>query len=286
MKRKIIVMALAFLGLGLIILAVLLSLGLFKKKGAGILIETQPSSTIFIDGQKVGRTPYESNREPKEIVVRIVPDRIEDQVLDDYETKVSLEPGVKTIIKRTFNADEELTSGVTVSFEKVGGEESLITIVSIPNSAQVFVDEKAIGFTPLRTKVTAGDHQLLISSQRYLDKSLPIRVYKGYKLTAVVKLAKNTNPEPTPQPVLSEKTAFLGKIEITDTGVGFLRVRKEPSPTSEILGQVTPGEVYDISDTSEDNKWYKIKVILDTHEGEVTKIEGWVSGEFVKPIDP
>lgn len=285
MKRKILTILLAFIGLGLIVFAILLSLGLFRKKGAGILIETEPVSTVFIDGLKVGVTPYESNREAGEIVVRIVPNADESQGLDDYETKISLEPGVKTIIKRFFNANDELISGVTVSFEKIGGEESLITVVTIPSNAQIFIDEKAYGFAPLRTKVSAGDHKLLVSGQGYLDKLLPTRVYKGYKLTAVVKLAKDTSPQPTLEPVLSESTKNLGKIKISDTGVGFLRVRSKPDISSEVVGQVKPGEIYDVLEENAD--WYKIKVTLDTHEGEVSEIEGWVSANFSKHIlDP
>ncbi|MBL7036875.1 PEGA domain-containing protein [Candidatus Microgenomates bacterium] len=280
MKKKLLVATMALIGLGLIIFAILVALGVFRQKEAGLLVETEPTSEVYIDGAMVGSTPYEVNRQAGEVLIQLVPNVLEGQELDDYETKVNLEPGVKTIIKRTFNLDKDLSSGITVSFEKIGGDESLITVVSVPNHAQIFIGGKAIGFAPIRTKVSAGDHQLLISSLGHLDKSLPIRIYKGYKLTAVVKLPKDTNPEPTLPPVLSENTQNLGSIEISDTGVGFLRVREESVINSVVVGQVSPGEVYDVLQISEDNAWYKIKVVLDTHEGESSEIEGWVSGEY------
>lgn len=281
MKKKILVALLVVVGLGIVVVAILVAIGFFKQKSAGILIEAEPVSTVYIDGVLVGKTPYETNREAEEILIQLVPDMVEDQQLDDYETKVNLEPGVKTIIKRWFNLDKDLTSGIIVSFEKIGGEESLITVVSVPGNSQIFIDGKAYGFAPIRTKINAGDHQLLVSHIGYLDKSLPIRIYKGYKLTAVVKLTKDVNPEPTPQPVLSENTQNLGEIEILETGVGFLRVRSEPNTNSEVVGQVVPGEIYDVLEVNEDSLWYKIKVILETNEGESSEIEGWVSGEFV-----
>lgn len=267
--------------LGIVAFVTLAFFGMFKQKMAGLLVEAEPVSTVYIDGVMAGKTPYETNLEAGEILIQLVPDIFEDQQLDSYETKVSLEPGVKTIIKRSFNADKDLVSGIIVSFEKIGGDESLLTVVSVPDNAQIFIDGKAHGFAPIRTKVNAGDHDLLISHVGHLDKSLPVRIYKGYKLTAVVKLPKNTKPEPTPQPVLSETTQNLGKIEISDTGVGFLRVRGEPNTNSEVVGQVIPGEIYDVLEVNENNSWYKIKVVLETHDGESSETEGWVSGEFV-----
>jgi len=106
-----------------------------------------------------------------------------------------------------------------------------------------------------------------------LDKQLPIRVYKGYKLTASVKLAKSNEPEPTPSPTTSE--AFKFRVRINKTDVGFLRVRSGSSIGFPEVGQVKPGEEYDVIDTGENNKWYKIQF------GEN---EGWVSSEFVSQI--
>lgn len=285
MKKKLLIVISIFVVLGIVAFVTLAFFGVFKQKMAGLLVESEPVSTVYIDGVMAGKTPYETNLEAGEILIQLVPDIFEDQQLDSYETKVNLEPGVKTIIKRSFNADKDLVSGIIVSFEKIGGDGSLLTVVSVPDHAQIFIDGKAHGFTPIRTKVSAGDHDLLVSHVGHLDKSLPVRIYKGYKLTAVVKLPKDNKPKPTPQPVLSETTQNLGKIEISDTGVGFLRVRGEPNTNSEVVGQVIPGEVYDVLEVNENSSWYKIKVVLETHNGESSEIEGWVSGEFVELID-
>lgn len=282
MKKKLIASFLIVLGIFLIGASFLAYLGFFKADLAGIFIEAEPNSKVFINGREVGNTPYEATREAGDVVVKLVPTSEEN--FDDYETKLTLVPGVKTVVKRTFKATEEETSGATVSFEKVGGDQSLVTIVTIPDNAQISLDNKVAGFAPLRTQINPGDHEVLISQAGYLDKKLSIRGYEGFKLTAVVKLTKQIVEVPTPQPVLSETISNLGKIEILDTGVGFLRVRQEPGISSSVLGQVKQGETYNVLEES-DNNWYKIKVILNTNSGESQQFEGWVSGEFVRRLD-
>lgn len=290
MNKKKLAVLLVFTGILFVSISLLGALGFFKAKRSGILIETEPSSDIYINGQFMGETPYEASLSIGEMIVKVVPDKIEGQTLPDYEIKVRLEPGVKTIIKRSFNQNKDLESGALVSFEKVGGEDSLISVVSVPDNAQVFIDQKPFGFAPIRTKTTAGEHQLLISSQGYLDKSLPVRVYKGYKLTAAVKLAKDTAPQSTPLPVLSETTESLGKVEILETDIGYLRVRKEPDTGSEMVGQVHAGEVYDVLEENppgSEAQWYKIEfetIIYGESGGIPQKIQGWVSGQFAAPL--
>lgn len=269
MKKKLIVVFLALVGLGIVVISILLFLGAFKPQEAGILIESEPVSIVYINNKEVGITPYEVSLKPGEITIRIKPNQAEGQLLDDYETKINLEPGIKTIIKRVIKETEADSSGVVVSFEKINGEDGLITVVSVPDNAQVIIDGRVYGYTPLRVKISAGEHDLVISAEKYLEKSLPIRVVKGYKLTASVKLAKLNQTIPIEFPVQVEK------IEILDTGTGFLRVREDSMLNSKEVGQVKPGEIYEILETNEKGDWYKIRV---------NGIEGWVSGEFVKKI--
>ncbi len=275
MKRKLISALLAVTGIVIIGFATLLFLGLFKEQEAGVLIESEPVSKIYIDNKEVGVTPYETNIKPGEISIKIEPEQIGDVVLDDYETKVNLVPGIKTIIKRIFKPDEADSSGAIVSFEKIGGTDAFVTVVSVPDSARITIDGKGYGYTPLRVKIPAGDHQLAISSDNYLEKTLPIKVYKGYKLTASVKLARLIKVEPQELAVLSESISDLGTIRINKTDIGFLRVRSGANTGFPEVAQVQPNDEYEILEEGENSSWYKIKV------GE---IEGWVSAEFVTKL--
>lgn len=288
MKRKLISTVLALLGVSIIGFAVLFILGFFKQQQAGILVEADPESIVYINEVEVGSTPYEANRESGEIFLRIKPKTPENIILDDYETKINLVPGIRTIVKRNFKETEENTSGVVVSFEKLGGTASYVSIVSVPDNAQVQIDGKISGYTPLKLKVPAGDHTLLVSSNGHLEKSLPIKVYAGYKLTASVKLAK-TNSEQKDNneqlAVLGEESTNLGRIKINKTDPGFLRVRSGANIGFPEIAQVYENEEYDIIEEGENGKWYKIKVTQTTNDGQQNEIEGWVSSEFVTKVE-
>ncbi len=287
MKKKIFSTILALIGISFVGFAVLLFLGVFNEQQSGVLVESDPEATVYINDVEVGKTPYEANRESGEILLRIKPDLIDGVTLDDYETKIDLVPGIRTIVKRVFRETEESSSGVVVSFDKLGGIESLVTVVSVPDNAQVSIDGKVYGYTPLRVKIPAGDHTLLVSSDKYLEKSLPIRVYAGYKLTASVKLAKSDkSKEPEQLAVLGEttETPNLGRIKINKTDTGFLRVRSGANTGFPEIAQVKPDGEYDILEEGESASWYKIKIVSTTNEGATNEVEGWVNSEFVTKI--
>lgn len=282
MKRKIISTTFVVLGLIIAGYVILTLLGLFKEQEAGILIESEPIATVFIDGQEVGRTPYEINRKSGGISLKIKPDQKDNLVLDDYETKINLVPGIKTIVKKNFRETEDLSSGIIVSFEKLGGRNSYVTVISVPDNSQVIIDGKVYGYTPLRVEIPAGDHNLIVSSDKYLEKSLPIRVYSGYKLTASVKLAKANQETKQESVVLGESLLNTVKIKINKTDIGFLRVRSGANTGFPEIGQVKPDEEYDILEEGENGNWFKIKLV--NSDGQ--EIEGWVSAEFVTKISP
>ena len=277
MKRKIISTILAIFGIVVLGFAILLFLGFFKEQQSGILIESDPEAIVYINEQEIGKTPFEQNRESGEILLRIKPNVPEGVVLDDYETKINLVPGVRTIVKRVFKETEDYSSGVVVSFEKLGGTASYVSIVSVPDNAQVQIDGKISGYTPLKLKIPAGDHTLLLSKQGYLEKSLPIKVYAGYKLTAATKLGKTEEKieETQKLAVLGVEETNLGRIKINKTDIGFLRVRSGANTGFPEIAQVKENEEYDILEEGENGSWYKIKIV---------DIEGWVSSEFVTKI--
>lgn len=273
-KKKIISVLIALLGMTIIGFSIITFLGVFKKQKAGILVEANIESIVFINGQQVGKTPYESEGNEGEISLRINPNQSSDK-LDDYETKLNLVSGIKTIIRKDFSENEELSSLSVLSFEKTVGDDSYVTVVSNPDKAQILIDGKIYGYAPIKVSVSAGDHSLGINSDGYLEKTLPIKVYKGYKLTALVKLSKIEQEDV--QNTEINKTKDVKQIRIDKNDVGFLRVRSGASTGFPEVGQVKPDEVYDIVEEGEHGSWFKIKF------GE---IEGWVSGDFVTKINP
>jgi hypothetical protein len=282
-KLKIAVIAFA-LGV-VIILVVFFAVSYFRPQKAGLLIETEPSSMVYINGEQVGRTRYETTRKPGEIVVKLIPEST-DKPLAPFETKIDLVSGVKTIIQRNFGESEEESSGVIVSFEKTTAKEVSVAIISSPDSAQVTIDEQVRGFTPFKSlAITAGEHAITISASDYEEKSINVRTYENYKLTAVFKLSPSnniTNPTPETTPSL-ESEKLSQEVEILPTSTGFLRVRSEPSTLAKEIGQVEPGKRYKLVDTDKDTGWYKIEFKLS--ETDAKKMIGWISNQYAKLVE-
>lgn len=264
--------------LSLVLLAGLVFFGLdyINPKGAGLYIETEPTAAVYIDSEQVGRTPYRETREPQEVIVKLVPESF-DTPLVPYETKITLTPGVETVIRRQFGQTEETSSGEIISFEKAEKDETSLAVVSIPDSAQVYTDGDISGFAPHKTSaILPGEHTIKLTASGYQDKSLVINTHEGYKLTAVVKLAisneKTQIDEPQEEPKEEEK-----KVTIENTPTGFLRVREEPSTLATELGQVEPGEEYLLVSTDEDTGWFEIRFTEEE--------TGWISNNYARLKD-
>jgi len=250
--------------------------GFIKPKNAGILIETNVKSVVFLNGEQMGKTRYEATVVPGEMLVRLVPES-SDRAYPTFEAKVNVASGIKTIIKHEFREDEDNSSGIIVSFEKAAETEVGLAVVTMPDSAEISIDDQVRGVSPyITSSLTAGDHALIVSTPGYVQRTENIRTYVGYKLTAVVKLAPNQDKEyiqpQTPTPTPSVKGTK--KVEILETSTGYLRVRKEPTTLSDEVGQVLPGEIYSVLEEDKLSGWYKIEITRGK--------QGWVSGQYAR----
>lgn len=274
--KKLRTVSIVLIIVGLILGVVFFVIGSFKPKSAGIIIETTPAANIFIDGEQVGRTPYEGTRKPGEITIKLIPESFE-APLAPFETKVTLVAGIKTVVRREFGESDETSSGEIISFEKIGGKEASLAVVSIPDAAQISIDGSVRGFAPYKTSsIIPGEHSVIVYAPGFTEKSFLIGTVEGYKLTVVVKLKPNGEEVLADDDVLEEPKQE--EVEILSTPTGFLRVRSEPSTAGEEVAQVEPGDLYPYLDTDEDTGWFKIEY----EDGE----EGWVSNQYAKKVDP
>lgn len=84
-------------------------------------------------------------------------------------------------------------------------------------------------------------------------------------------------PEPTPAPV----AVNTGELQLID-GVPALNIREDTSTSSEIIGRLVPGQIYDYEDTQDEDDvvvWYQVVI----PEGD-NDVSGWVAAEFVEVI--
>jgi len=276
MKRLRIVVIVLF-ALGILVAVGFLAWNFIKPTSAGIYVETFPASSVFIDGEQAGRTPYDATRKASEIVLKLVPETM-DKPLSPYEVKVSLTPGIKTVVKREFGETEDTSTGEIVSFEKLGGGEASISVISTPDAAQVSIDGTTRGFAPYKaSEITPGEHSLVVSYEGYESRTISVKVVEGYRLTAVVKLKATgeVKAEEKEQPQEEEKKKVM--VEILATPTGFLRVRSEPSTAGSEVAQVKPGQSLPFIEDSAEGDWFKIEY----QEGK----EGWISSQYAKKVE-
>lgn len=275
MRKKLLVALLIFIILGGVIL-ILFLMGAIKPQSARISIDSNPAALVYINNEEVGVTPLDKNLKAGEVTIKLVP---QDQTpLTPYEVNVTLVSGVKTIIKRSLGQTLDQSSGVIISFEKQNEASAAISVVSSPDGAQVKLDGQSRGVAPIKiSDASSGIHQLTVSANGYDEQDMQIQTLNGYRLTAIVTLASNggaTSPDinqaiQTPEP---SATPAGKTVEILTTPTGFLRVRREPSVSSDEIGQAKPGVNYTYLDEDSKTGWFKIQ--LDD------KTSGWVSGDY------
>jgi hypothetical protein len=290
--RKLKTVGLTILAIAIVIAVVFFLLGSLKPKMAGVFIETNPASAVFINGEQVGRTPYRDTRKSGEVVIKLIPESFETP-LAPYETKISLVTGVETVIKRDFGEFENTSTGEIISFEKVSKDQTSLVVISTPSSAQLLVDGYQRFITPHKIpSISEGEHVLLISANGYLDRNVKVKTHNGYKLTAVIQLAASDEEteqvEEKPDEEVVEKEV-KPEVKILETPVGFLRVRNEPSTLGKEVGQVEPGDIFELLETDEKTGWYKIEYLPAQagEEGEegLPAQTGWISSQYAKKLN-
>lgn len=281
--NKVKIFLLGLVAIGLIVGFVYFVAGYFKPKGAGVFIKTEPASSVYIDDELLGRTPYRVTRKAGEVVIKLVPDSFETPLVP-YETKIALVSGVETVIDWEFGSSDETSSGQIVSFEKIGDAEVSLSAVTIPDSAGIKIDEGPQEVSPFKTTdIDSGEHTLLVNKEGFKERKIEAKTYPGYKLTAIVKLSPNVSGTAIIEatPTLSQKQKKV-MVEILETGVGFLRVRKEPSTLGEELAKVKPGDIFPLLDEDEETGWFKIEYEV---EKEGIAKAGWVSNTYARKVE-
>jgi hypothetical protein len=263
-----------------LLIAILIFFGILffldKKSGKGALqITSVPNSKVYLENKLIGTTPLcicdSSKMLPiGDYSIKLVP------VSGDFgpfEEKITINKSTLTVVDRTFvvggSSDGSIISLIPLTEKK----DIEILVVSLPDKANVFLDNNPVGITPLLLKqVSESDHDLRLTLDGYKDKSIKIKTASGFKLSSLVFLGVNTDLSQA-QAASSEASLVAtasASILILNTPTGFLRVRESDSVTSAEIAQVKPGESYTLLD--EEDNWFKIKLT----DGKV----GWVSSSY------
>src|SRR3989344_2829581 len=251
-----------------------------RPQPAELDIDTSPQSQVIIDGNESGSTPFNFKRKSGEITLRLVP-----QSGQPWEEKLRLNPGVRTAVRREFGSDSNQSAGEVYSLEKIRKDKASLTVVSTPDAVTVRIDDQPRGFTSLSIdEITEGEHQLILTSPGFRDRTIRAKTIKGYKLILNVTLAQDfVAPTPTPTPTRKASGSPTltpppkPYVEVSSS-TGFVRVRSTPTTAEDnIITQLDNGVKVPYKGTSEDGGWYKV-------EYETGKT-GWVSKQYTKKIE-
>lgn len=298
--------------LALLILAPLILSGcsLRKDQKAGLQVITHDvPSSVFIDDQYLNKTPLiEKQLAPGVHTIRIEP---EDPDFLPYETEVTLNPGVLTVVTWKSATRPEQMGGVIYEMEKISSKDtSEVSFVTIPDGAIITLADRAKEFSPVTIpNVQPGKLDYEITLPSYETQSHSIEVAAGYRMIIQVKLAKldpnKTSKQPAEEDSINDASASattatssaettpvatasgttpLGAttnslIEITTTnffqdGKEVLRVRNNPGSNGAEIGMAEVGKKYPYLGV-EQNGWYKISFEAK---------QGWVSSDYAQIV--
>lgn len=299
MKRKLVFLA-GFIGLGIIVYAIVRVVSNRGPKLGELRVDSQPSATVFLDNKNIGKTPYKDKISSGEYTIKLVPDSTTAQ-LTPWQGKISVGQNLLTYVNANLS-DTELSSAVDVVWlEKITSKQSELSVTTSPDGATLLVDDVSRGVTPLSIQdIVSGEHSVSVTNTGFLTRSIKIKTTAGYRVIANLKLALSgvvQQPEPTevvastasatpkdsaakmtPTPTSKQSTVVdpaKPYVVIKDTPTGFLRVRMEPATTATEAGRVNPGEKYSI--VSSKSGWYEIK--YDSAKS------GWVSGQYADKVE-
>lgn len=249
-----------------------------RDSGKGALQATSvPSSQVFLDGKFIGKTPLclcdlPQLLKSKEYGIKLVPLQAG---FDNFEQKITIHPGVLTVVDRTFDKQASMSSASIITLSDTENENSAeLLLISFPGKSQVILDSNPMGITPLLLKdVTESDHEIKILKDGYREKIIKVKTIKGKRLETTIILGIKTDINSLEKNASSSATGLSSqKVVILDTPTGFLRVRIRDSVASDQIGTVSPGEKLEL--VSEKGEWFEIRLPSNK--------TGWISASFAR----
>lgn len=225
------------------------------KAKSGIKILSVPEGIdVYLDDQLVGKTPFEdSSLEAKEYLVKI---KSKENV---WQSKIFLSAGTLSVVNREL-LEASTSAGEVLTLDRGKG----LFVTSWPTGAEVELDGKSSGKTPIGVDILPGEYTIILSQGGYLKRSIKVSVPDGFRLNLNVDLALSElnltdfNSAPiTTTPIVIVKA----------TPTGFLRVRNKPSLLGVEIGRVNPGD--ELVLLEEGPSWDRVK-LSDGKEGYVS----------------
>ncbi|MFA6981528.1 MAG: PEGA domain-containing protein [Patescibacteria group bacterium] len=165
---------------------------------AGLSIQSlYGSAEAKMDGKSLGTTPVTIEDTPaKKHMLSLSNDK------NTYEVSLNFVPRTIVAIGRDLGISDLFSSGQNFWMEK-NASDSVLSVISEPANATVFIDNSEVGKTPYSdSALSEGDYDLRISYQGYEVQNTRIKIAKNYKLNVAFDLF--------PLPVPPEVKEFEG----------------------------------------------------------------------------
>ncbi|MCL4353800.1 PEGA domain-containing protein [Patescibacteria group bacterium] len=247
----------------------------------GLQVTSNPKSKVYLNNQFIGETPLCRCQGKKMITagkytLKIVP---ENSKLSPFENDIAINKSVLTVVDRTFG-QTGTSYGSIITLDPLNNKkENELLVLSLPDNADIYLDENKIGKTPsLLKNITDSNHSIKISKSGYQDDILHIKAVAGYKLTITAflginpNLASPTQSNATPSANLQASSSAAPKVVVLETPTGFLNVRNKPSLSGSIIAKVKPGDKLDL--INQEAGWFEIRLSNGS--------SGWISGSYAK----
>lgn len=176
-----------------------------RGKLRGTLRVVGPDAKVILDGKEVGPTPYEAQ-------IDIGTHQVEVRGADGerrLERRVTLRPGARVELEA-----------------RPGPKAAALRVASRPPGAEVLVDGRAVGQTPLERPLPLGAHRLALRLEGYRVHEQDVRINEGgAEVSATLEPLVAATPPPLPaaQPRRRLWTwiATGGAVALAAVGVGF-----------------------------------------------------------------
>ena len=210
----ILIYALAIVGIGLLLYLgfnVLTNMGALGGKSALSVSVLDGQAQVYLDNALLGQTPYDStNIKIGENTVRVANDST------SYEVSIEFLRDSEVVLNRDLGVSTVFSSGQNFWMER-GDSTSVLSVVSEPDGAKVFIDNTEVGATPYSSNnLSEGEYELRVERAGYESQTARVKVQKGFKLNVVMKLF----PLPIPSTVnLLEGSTDLYDVHSNDSMV-------------------------------------------------------------------
>ncbi|MCR4264425.1 MAG: PEGA domain-containing protein [Candidatus Roizmanbacteria bacterium] len=242
-------------------------------------IESQPETTVFINGESKEKTTVTQKVDPGQYEVKLVPD--DQAAISTWQQSVTVNPGTQTFIKALLGDTSTTSSWEVILLEKLSGSETELSVSSDTDGSELYLDGDFKGTAPLSFQdISQGEHEVRLTAPGFAEKKIKVTVTSGYKLTVRTQLALVDESQMTQEPdgqqtTPAEDNGSLGVVRIKSPTTGWLRVRSEPSTSGEEVGRIDDGE--EVLYFTDEDGWYEVEYETDK--------KGWISGDYAEKVE-